>query len=366
MSIIIFLIILAVLVLSHELGHFIVAKLAGMRVDEFGFGFPPRIWGKKYGETVYSVNAIPFGGFVKILGEDGLEENIEGADMERSFSRKPRHLQAAVIVAGVAMNLIVAWLLISIAFMFGMPTPVSDTGAAEGVSNFRLLVSGVSASTPASSAGLKVGDEIVSLAYNGDVLANPRSSQVQDFMAAYPGDTVAVQYRRGGETRTAYVIPRLGLVTGRAAIGISMDMVGVMKYSFLGSLAHGAKTTYDLVIATVESLARLVHDIFIGTAALGEVTGPIGIIGLVGDTMGFGFVYLVGLVAIISVNLAVLNIMPFPALDGGRLFFILVESIKRSPINPKITTAINSFGFALLLLLMVVITWHDIARIVAG
>ncbi|HZT36243.1 MAG TPA: site-2 protease family protein, partial [Nitrososphaera sp.] len=162
MPIIIFIIILGILVLSHEAGHFVVAKLSGMKVEEFGFGFPPRLWAKKYRGTEYSINLIPFGGFVKIYGEDGLESEHE-AHGSGSFTSKPRHLQAAVVVAGVVCNFLLAWGLVSLGYVIGLPTSVDAVPAGQTIQNQKLVISLVEQGSPAEKAGLKSGDEIVSL-----------------------------------------------------------------------------------------------------------------------------------------------------------------------------------------------------------
>ena len=163
MSIIIFIVILLVLVVSHEFGHFIVAKKSGIRVDEFSFGFPPKLYGKKIGETTYNLNALPFGGYVKIFGENGDDENISKEDKKRSFTSKPRYIQAGVLFAGVVMNFLVAWLLLSVGFMSGLPSSVGMEPSGTTMKNQALTVTSVLSGSPAELSGLKVGDEFVIL-----------------------------------------------------------------------------------------------------------------------------------------------------------------------------------------------------------
>jgi regulator of sigma E protease len=265
------------------------------------------------------------------------------------------------------MNFLVAWMLISISYAYGVPTAVSEAEAVQNPYGIELLVSGITNDSPAEKAGLKPGDRIVSISDTDNKIVNPKGSDVQNLVANSLGKQVNLEYIRGSEPATTTALnPVLGIVEGKAAIGISMDMVQIRKFGIIQSIGEGFLTTKEITIATVQSFYKLVRDIFLGKAQLNEVTGPIGIIGLVSDTMGFGFIYLLGLVAIISINLAVLNFIPFPALDGGRLLFIIIEAIKRSPINPKVVNALNTTGFVLLIVLMIAITWHDIARILFG
>lgn len=364
MSILLFFVVLGVLILSHEFGHFIVAKRSGIRVDEFGFGFPPRLFGVKKGETTYSLNLLPFGGFVKIFGENPDEKSTNGVSASRSLTSKSKLTQAAVLGAGVVCNLLLAWLLISSGFMVGMP--VSTSSGLKVTSEARLLITAVSSGSPAEQARLKSGDEIVSLAATrGGSLKTLSPENVQQFVVAHGAETLTLTYRRAGqdEPRAVTLKPVSGLVEGRPAIGISMDRVAFAKLPFLSALFHGAELTARLTLATALGLWQLIVAVFAGQNVLGNITGPVGLVGLVADAAGLGFVYLLSFTAFISINLAVLNLLPFPALDGGRLLFLLLEKIKGSPIRPRIANALNLAGFGLLLLLMAVVTYGDIRRL---
>ena len=364
MSVVIFIIILVALILVHEFGHFIAAKAMRMRVDEFGIGFPPRLFSfrPKRGETTYSVNAIPFGGFVKIFGEDP----SSGEDDPRSFSRRPRAAQAAVIVAGVAFNILFAWALITWGFLSGMPMPV---GSIEGASveNPRLVITAVSEGSPADRAGLRPGDEILALvlpdrAVQGDELTPSAVSRAIAEAPAYAD----ILYKRGDERALARAVPEEGIIPDRAAIGITMDVIGTVTLPVFKAIYEAGKTTVSLTWATVRGFAALIANAFSPGAGpgLAAITGPVGIAGLVGDAADFGFVYLLGFTALISINLAVINLIPFPALDGGRLFFLLIEAVKRSPIKPAVASAANTIGFLILIALMIAVTYNDIMRLV--
>src|SRR3989344_4235704 len=189
MSILLFFVILVVLILVHELGHFFVAKRVGMRVDEFGVGFPPRLWGKKIGETMYSVNLVPAGGFVKIFGEDAEELYGTAGDVSKSFAGKPRLVQAATLVAGVGANVILGWLLFSAAFMFG--TPAALTPETEGkLSDIRPLIVAVLPDSPASLSGLMAGDEILGITRDGDILETLNPESISAFIAEHSTEEV--------------------------------------------------------------------------------------------------------------------------------------------------------------------------------
>lgn len=364
MSIFVFIAILVVLILAHEFGHFIVAKRAGVRVDEFGIGFPPRLYGRKVGETEYTVNAIPFGGFVKIFGEDPASVPADAALAARSLTAKPRLVQAAVIAAGVAFNIILAWLLLSLGFGIGMPTSAESIPAGARFKNPELTITGVLPDSPAAQAGLKPGDRIHSLSAGEERVENPSAEEVQRFVASHTENLVTVSFRRGDEVGDIAITPAQGVVADRPAVGIALDFIGTATLPPHRALWEGAQATADLTALTAGGIAQFFKTLFMGAASFNEVLGPVGIVktGIVGSAIEFGFVHVLMLTAIISINLAIINLIPFPALDGGRLLFLMIEGIKRSPINPKIATAVNGAGFVLLLVLMVLITYHDIIR----
>jgi len=363
MSVLLFIVILVIIILAHEFGHFIVAKKTGMRVDEFGVGFPPKLWSfkPKNSETTYSINAIPFGGFVKIFGEDRMEDT---EPEPRSFASRPKRAQASVIVAGVVGNIIFAWLLISIGFMSGFPTPVTP---GDGTADAHLLVTAVSADSPAERAGLKPGDTVLAITSDKDAIQDSEvvPQAVSDFISTHGGQELAVLYVRGDEKLTAFLTPIDGLAEGRPAIGITMDYVGTEHLLPHVALWEGAKTTVAMTTAVAHGFWTLIAQSFSGDGpGLSAVTGPVGIASIVGDAATFGFAYLLGFAAFISINLAVINIFPFPALDGGRLLFLAIEAVKGSRIKPAVTAWLNGIGFVLLILLMVIVTFRDIAHLI--
>lgn len=371
MTIILFLIILAVLILSHELGHFLAAKKFGIRVDEFGLGFPPKAVGFKRGETEYTLNWIPFGGFVKIFGETPDEESISGPDAARSMIHKPKWQQAVVLAAGVFFNLVLAWLLIAIGFVVGLPAPASEVAQTARSAEARLLLTQVLPESPAALAGLVSGDELVSLRAGRDALLTGLSAvSVQNFVSSHAQEEIKIEYRRGRvfadneiPVQQVTVRPQEGVIDGRPAIGVSMDLITIKQLPLHRAVWEGLILTGGLVRATTAALAGFVADAFRGNEVLENITGPVGLVGLVGNARDLGLVYLLSFTALISINLAVINLVPFPALDGGRLLFLLIEKIKGSPIKPTVANWLNLVGFALLILLMLVVTYNDIAKL---
>ena len=362
MSAILFIVILAVLVFVHELGHFIVAKKSGVRVDEFSIGFPPRLFSWKRGETLYSLNLILFGGYVKIFGENPDEESLEGPDSSRSLVKKPKYIQALVLVAGIAFNIIFAWLLISISLMFGYKMPV-DNVSDYSVSNAKITIVSISKNSPALKSGLKIGDTITSLDEGKKHLVPQNISEVQSFISGSNGD-ISISYMNNGKSGNATITPAVGVVGGsQKAIGISMSKVGEVKFGFFRAFWESAKITANTCWQTLVQLLQFIFQIFKGKADVSQVSGFVGIAGMVGDASHFGFVYLLGFTAFISLNLAIINIIPFPALDGGRLFFLALEAIIRRPISIKFLNTVNAIGFALLIALMVFVTYHDIIKL---
>ncbi|MES2023562.1 MAG: site-2 protease family protein [Patescibacteria group bacterium] len=362
MNIIIFLIILLVLVLVHEAGHFFVAKFFGIRVDEFGFGWPPKLFGFKKGETEYTINALPIGGFVKIFGEDPNDENTKGPDASRSFVNKPAYQQALVLVAGVVMNFLLAWVLFSFGFMSGLPTSSGSEPKGSILQDVHLVVVSTVLKSPAEIAGLKSGDKIISVTSGADSLSEISPDNLKSFVLSHGEKEIDIGYIRGKtEQSIAKVTPVLN--NGKPVIGIAMDEIGIAKLPVLTAFWEGIKLDCFMVKNTVSGLYNLIADGIKGKGSWSSVTGPVGLVGVVGDAYKFGFTYLLSFAALISVNLAIINLIPFPALDGGRLLFLLIEKIKGSRINPKVANNANMIGFGILIILMLFVTYHDVVKL---
>lgn len=364
MNVLIFVLILLVLVLVHEAGHFFSAKYFGIRVDEFGFGWPPKLFGFKRGETEYTINALPIGGFVKIFGEDPDDENTNGPDRNRSFVHKPKWQQAIVLFAGIFMNFVLAWLLFSIGFMSGLPTSTSGASPNVKVENAQLTIVSVLPDSPAALSGLTTGDKLLYLTSgtNTTDILNPET--VKDFIVSHGDQEIEIGYLRGSSDATEFLRLTPTLTDGaNPTIGIAMDEIGIAKLSFFPAFWEGLKLTWNVTRGTAVGLYTLVADGIQGKGNFASVAGPVGMVGIVGDATKFGFAYLISFAALISVNLAIINLIPFPALDGGRLLFLLIEKIKGSRISPKIANTANMIGFAVLIGLMLVVTYHDIVKL---
>lgn len=365
MSVLIFIIILAILIFVHELGHFLVAKKSGIRVDEFGLGFPPKIFAKKWGDTTYTLNAIPFGGFVKIFGEDSHGEEISEADKSTSFIYKSKWIQSAVLVAGVTFNIIFAWLCISLGFMIGLPASM-DYSSLGKTTDANLVITEVVVDSPAQKAGLVSGDVILLATGGGMTLqgGDLTPESVKGLITNEKTESVEIVYRRGEELPKSVVVePTTESNDGRKVIGIGMDKMGTLKLPVHLAFIEGVRTTWYLTKATVVGLAAFLWDVVTFHSDFSQVAGPVGIAKVVGEANDLGFTYLLSLIALISINLAVINLLPFPALDGGRLLFVAIEAIMRRPIKPSVVAWTNGIGFALLIILMIVITGHDIIKL---
>ncbi|NTV44760.1 MAG: RIP metalloprotease RseP [Candidatus Yonathbacteria bacterium] len=368
MPAIIFILVLIGLILAHEFGHFIAAKATGMRVDEFGIGLPPKIlgWKPKKSDTEYTLNWLPFGGFVRIWGEDGVGQDASAipVDTSRRFGNRPKWAQIITLCAGVCMNAIVAWLLLSFSFMSGLPMSVSQAPEGAFVEARGMTIISVMPDSPAARAGLHGGDVILSLSDGEKILENPQTpEEVSGFIAGEAGREMTLSYRRADKTENVPLTPVPGIVEGRAAIGISMDMIGKVRLGFFAALLYGIQSTGILMRDIAVGFGSLITEIVRGTANLSAVSGPVGIAGMFSASAEFGLAYVLSFVAFISANLAVLNLLPFPALDGGRILFVIIESVKRSPIKPIVANTLNTIGFAALLILMTLVTWQDVIKL---
>ncbi len=367
MSVLVFIIVLVVLILVHEFGHFVVAKLSGMRVEEFGIGYPPRLWGKKVGETEYTVNALPFGGFVRIYGEDETDPEVLGA--RQAFSARSRAAQALTLVAGVAMNLLLAYVLISVTLALGAPRALTDEEVPQA-QDVELAIADVLPGSPADQAGLEPGDIVTAI--TGVPGAGPFASYDADAFVAYVrndtgGAPLTFTIDRAGDEKTIAVTPQAGVLEGapaQPALGVAVAPVGVLPEPLWRAPIDGAVYTWEITKETAVGLGTFFVQAFTLDADLAQVSGPVGIAGAVGHAFDTGLSSLLSIAAIISINLAIINLLPVPALDGGRLLFVIIEAVIRRPIKPSVAAAVNGIGFAFLILLMVVITGSDIWKLI--
>jgi regulator of sigma E protease len=360
-SIAIFLVVLFVLILVHEWGHFIAAKKTGMRVDEFGIGFPPTLWSRQIGETNYKLNALPIGGYVKILGEDGESGELSLSDQSRTFTARPYWAQAIVLLAGVTMNIVLAWFLLFCIAIIGTTTAIDESIASESSA---LTVAGVLPSSPASilPVGAKITDVTSS---NGAQLNVLLPSSFISFVSENSETSIRISYEYEEVNTTVDLLPVSGLIPDepeRAILGVQLALFDTVSYSFFGAITQATYQTVYFLKSIVVGVVTFFSGLFTGNAALSDVAGPVGIVGYVGEAATFGFTALLFFTAIISLNLAVINLLPIPALDGGRLVFVVIEAIMRRPINQSIAAKINTFGFLFLIMVMILVTISDIGK----
>ena len=376
----VFFVLLAVLVLTHELGHFLVACFLKVKVEEFGFGFPPRIIGiakiKKEGKKswmflrkeksfermkkrmispLYSFNLIPLGGFVKILGEDG-----ENRNDPHSFASQPVWKRFAILVAGIVMNFALGAFLFTLVFWIGTPEVIKDD---DSVKDAKVQVMNVAPSSPAETAGIKVGDVIRSVVSpNNERIGVEKISTVQEFSKKWAGQRVILEIMRGDDVYRMGLVPRENPPEGQGSIGMELTRVGIVKYSFLESLKRGPQRAFQLLEVMVFYLKDILGKLIQVQKVQVDVSGPVGIVVLTNQMKEMGLPYLLQFAAIISINLAFMNFLPFPALDGGRILFLVLEKIKGRPVSAKIEGTAHAIGLYLLLFLMLLITFKDFSR----
>lgn len=380
---IIFLLVLTLLVFIHELGHFLAARLFKIRVDEFAIGFPPRIWGFVRKGTRFAINIVPLGGYVKIHGENGadpsdpsIEKDADGNPVitPDSILAKPRWQQAVVLIAGVTFNVLLAWILISLTFMVGARSSVEGFPQ-DKVTDRSVMIMYVTEGGPADQAGIRSGDEIVSVV--SDATSTLSVAAIQEAIASSKEPvtfTIIHTLDESGKpllgshdtlaSQAITVQPKEGVVPGKQAVGISMEEIGTVKLGFFSSIGYGAKATWVMIDNITVGLGQFVKGLFVAEGgakeALKTVTGPVGIASIVGSSARQGFAALLLITAIISVNLAVINLVPFPALDGGRLLIVAIEGTIRRRLNPKVVNWVNVIGFFLLIGLMIVVSIKDV------
>lgn len=360
MTILIFIAILLVLIIGHEFGHFVVAKLSKMRVDEFGVGFPPKIIGKKIGETEYTINWLPFGGFVKIFGEDETS-----ASDPRAFARRPKILQASTLIAGPLANIVLAFVLSTFAFIVGTPVVLDSLAEARGVKDTRVMVGFVLPESPAKESGVQQGDRILSLATNKGEFFIDSPETLTELINDSEG-VVVLSIKRGNEEISLPIPTEVGLIEEdpeRKAIGVATALVGTVSYAPHVAVGKGLVDTARDFIVIFTALISLLASAVTFSADVSNLAGPVGIASLTGEAASFGLGALLSFSALLSINLAIINILPFPALDGGRLLFLGIEVVSRRKIPSSVAQAVNAGGFLILILLMVAVTVGDIFRL---
>jgi regulator of sigma E protease len=344
-TVLIFLGILAVLILAHELGHFATAKAFGVKVEEFGLGFPPRLFGIKRGETLYSLNAVPLGGFTKMAGEE--DPKVEG-----SLASKSVGARVIVLSAGSIMNFLLPLLLFAIAFMVPHNVVTGD-----------VVIEEVAAGSPAAAAGIETGDIILSL--NDEPVNSIRDLHI--YTQLNLGKEVNLALRHSDETvEEVRLIPRWKPPPEEGSMGVAVSMPDAVivrqSYPFWEAIPMGVSECIDTFVIFKNEILKW----FIGATPV-QLTGPVGIAQMTGEVAQAGLSPLLLFAGFISINLGIVNILPLPALDGGRIVFVLLGWVRRGRrISPKTEGMVHAIGFAILIAAIIALTYQDVIRIIAG
>jgi len=379
---IIFFALLALLVLTHELGHFLMSIWMGVQVEEFGFGLPPRLIGlvklkdksekrtfwkviHKYSKInyddkvpvspIYSLNAIPFGGFVKIFGEEG-----DARQNPKSFAAQSVSRRFLILVAGIAMNFILGVALFTFGYWSGFPEVVEDSVQ---MANTKVQILSVSPGSPAETAGLQMGDTIKSI-----ILPDQKRVEIdtvaklQNYSKVEAGQTITLEVVRGNDLYRFNIVPRANPPEGEGPIGLYPARIGIVKYPLVTAFKISLVESVQLVWIMADYLRNIIDHLIHAQKVAVDVSGPVGIVVLTNQFREMGFPYLLKFAGLISLNLAFINFIPYPALDGGRILFLLIEKIKGRPVSPKVEQIVHTAGLYSLLLLMILVTFKDVSR----
>ena len=352
-TIAVFILVLLLLVLVHELGHFLTARRLGVAVEEFAFGFPPRLTSFKRGPTTYVVNWLPLGGYVKLKGEHG-----DDSLAPDSFAAQPAWRRAIILVAGVAMNVLLCLVLLTGGLMAGLPTILEPSQVSQAKA-VKIQIIDVLPNSPADQAGIKLGDEVQKL-NNQRFVTVP---EMQNYIAAQAGQTIDITLARGSEIIKTALRPQvLPESKGRVALGVSLVQTGIVAYPWYEAIGRGAVATYNLTIEIGRGFGQLFKNLIVNRQVPKDIAGPVGIAVMTGQVADLGWIYVLQFAALLSLNLAFINLLPFPALDGGRLLFVIIEKLRGKPNNQMIEAVVHNIGFMVLMLLVVVITYQDLMR----
>lgn len=348
MGIISAVLILCLLIFFHELGHFLVAKFSGVLVEKFSIGFGPVLFSFKKGETEYALSAIPLGGFVKMYGENPFDE-VEDSLKERSFAHKPLMVRSAIVFAGPLANILLAILLYMIVFMAGTP-------------KYLAVIGEVMEKMPAKEAGVLKGDKVV--AVNGKALVY--WDDMSEIINENAGENVPFTIERNGEKFDLYITPKL--VKDKTIFGeeVKVGRIGVYRGDVFEYIHYGpgeavllaAEQSYNVTKLMIMGIVKIFQNIL----PADNIGGPIMIFQMAKETAATGFLNLLAFMAAISLNLAILNLLPIPILDGGHLFFYLIEAVIRRPVSMKIREYGQMVGLFLILSLMAFAFYNDIMR----
>jgi len=347
---------IVILAALHEFGHFFIAKKCGVKVEEFGIGYPPRIFSKKIGETIYSLNILPLGAFVKMEGEGG------DVDSLTSFSNQPIKNKILITLGGVISFWLIAVIIFSMIFYFGYGTMIDD-GDYSDLSDFKVRIVEIAELSPADTVGLKIGDTIKKISFNEEEIFPLKIISVQSFVNSHLGEEVDVLIEREGKELEKSLVIRDSYPEEEGAIGVALIRTAVEKYPWYLAIFQGIVRTWDSTIMVLNGYGSMFKNFFDGAPSEGEMVGPIGVFRIVAQSQEFGIIYFLSFIALISINLAVFNSLPIPLVDGGRVFFLFIEWVRRKPLSKNIQEKIDFASFIFLGSLIVWVMVKDIINL---
>jgi len=346
------------LIILHELGHFLLAKKFGVKVEEFGIGLPPRLIGKKFGETLFSLNLLPFGAFVKIYGE---EKHIKD---HRSFSEKPFWQRASIILGGVVSFWIIAAILLSIVMSLGTIIAVSDEDNGDLI-NPRIQITAVAIDSPAEIAGIRPGDSVKEFKIIESVFKIQKVGEFQELIEEYKGQEIILTIERGREVFETSLTPRVFPPEGQGPIGISLARTAEKSYPWYEAPLRGIESTFYLTRAIIAGLVDVFKNLVLGRGLPPgvQLMGPVGIVTIMTQFVRLGLNYYLNFIAMLSIYLALFNLLPIPALDGGKLLFLIIEAVRKRPVEQKVEQKITTAFFILLISIIIWVTIKDIKQL---
>ena len=352
LTIVSFIIVLGVLVFIHEFGHYITAKKSDIMVSEFALGFGPKLLSKKVGETVYSIRAIPLGGFCNMVGEFPADDSMPEEEKEiydkakeegRLFNQKSSFKRLAVILMGPIMNFLLAALIFVFAFtVFGVPTSTTENA----------VLGEIIPEQPAAEAGLRANDRI--LAINGQEITS--WEEMSELIRANANQEITIRYQRNNEVNQITLTPEVSEESNQGVIGVYPQLIRE-DVSLARSVSLGLNQTYQVAKMTISGFVQMFRE-----SSTEDIGGPIMIASIIGQAARVGILNVLNWTAIISINLGIINLLPFPALDGGRISFIIIEMIRGKAVDPRKESYVHMIGFAILMLLMIFIIYNDLMR----
>lgn len=370
LTVILFLVVLSVLVLIHELGHFLAARFFGVKAEEFGFGFPPRALGfvrekgkwkrvgandtKEYANTIWSINWLPLGGFVRMKGEEGTAMDVD------SFNSKPKYARAIILAAGVIMNWLLACVILTVGLMVGIRGDLSGLPSQAQVRDRAVEFVNILPSSAAAEADIRLGDHLIRV--DGREITDVEQAQAVIKEEAEKTAQLQVEIRRKEELKTVQVTPKTIESLGRKGIGVAMADTGKISFPWYRAVPEGITLTARYTWMIVVGFFDLVRNIIVGKSVGADVSGPVGIAVMTGKIAEQGVWPLLSFAALLSLNLAVINFLPIPALDGGRFLFLAIEAIRRRKASLKLEAAIHRIGFLFLIGLVLLVTLRDLRQ----